>query len=269
MVFDFKDYKKYLNSVFSTGGPTRGKRSRLAEVLHCQTAFISHVLNGNSHFSLEHGVLISKFLNHTLEEARYFILLVSLGRAGSKTLEDFYRSQMDEISRKRTQIKEHITTDQILSAEIQMRYYSAWYYAGVHVATSVPEYQTRDALSVALGLNPALVSECLEFLVGCGLVVPKGNRFQIGPARIHLGADSAMISRLHTNWRVKALQSFEQQEQDQTNLHYSAVITLSHADVQRVRETLLKAIAENEKIFRPSKEEAVYCLDMDWFRVSK
>ncbi len=270
MIFDYRDYKKYLNAALSTEGAGRGSRSRLAEVLRCQTAFISHVLNANSHFSPEHAIVISRFLNHTPEEQRYFLLLVSLGRAGSKPLEEFYRSQIDETQRKRTQIKERITTDQTLRPEAQMRYYSAWYYSAIHVATSVPDYQTRDALSAALGLAPGLVSECLEFLVECGLVIEKKGRFLIGPVRIHLGADSPMISKLHANWRLQALQSLERPVSSSAmDLHYSTVLTLSHSDVTRVRETLLRAIDETERIFRPAAEEVVYCVGMDWFRVSK
>jgi uncharacterized protein (TIGR02147 family) len=267
MIFEYRDYKKYLNAVLSTEGATRGSRSRLAEALRCQTAFISHVLNGNSHFSLEHAVVISRFLDHTPEESRYFILLVSLGRAGSKELEEHFKAQIEEIQRKRTQIKERITTDRTLSAEAQMRYYSAWYYAAIHIATSIPALQTRDRIAAALSLAPGLVSECLEFLVEHGLVAPKKDRFVIGPVRMHLGGDSPMISKLHSNWRLQAMQSLERPTT--TDLHYSTVLTLSHDDAKKVRETLLHAIDQTERIFRPSPEEVVYCVGMDWFRVSR
>jgi uncharacterized protein (TIGR02147 family) len=270
VIFDYRDYKRYLNAALSTGGASRGSRSRLAQALRCQTAFISHVLNGNSHFSLDHAVVISRFLGHTSEESRYFILLVSLGRAGSKALEDHFKTQIEEIQHKRTQIKERITTDHALKPETQMRYYSAWYYSAIHVTTSVPKFQTRDAIAAALGLAPALVTECLEFLAESGLVISKGGRFLIGPARMHLGADSSMISKLHANWRLQALQSLERPISTATpDLHYSTVLTLSHEDAKRVRETLLRAIDETERIFRPSPEEVVYCVDIDWFRVSK
>ena len=151
-----------------------------------------------------------------------------------------------------------------------MRYYSAWFYSAVHVVTSIPQFQTRDAIATALGLAPGLVSECLEFLVECGLVVAKANRFVIGPVRMHLGADSPMISRLHANWRLQSLQSLERPISNTTaDLHYSTVLTLSRSDATRVRETLLRAIDETEKIFRPSPEEVLYCVGMDWFQVSK
>jgi uncharacterized protein (TIGR02147 family) len=269
MVFDYSDYKLYLNAVLSTQGAHRGSRSRLARELRCQTAFISHVLNGNSHFSLEHAVVISRFLSHTSDESRYFILLVNLGRAGSKELVDHFKSQIEDIQRKRTQIKERITTDRALSAEAQIRYYSAWYYAAIHVATSIPELQTRDRLAAALDLSPALISECLEFLIEQGLVTTKDGRFLIGPARMHLGSDSPMVSKLHANWRVQALKSLENTRGSAPgNLHYSTVLTLSHKDAKRVREALLRTIDETEKILRPSPEEVVYCIGMDWFQIS-
>lgn len=197
------------------------------------------------------------------------MLLVSLGRAGSKALEEHFLAQIEEIQRKRTLIKERITTDHALLPEAQMRYYSAWYYSAIHVATSIAELQTRGTIAAALGLAPALVSECLEFLVENRLVIVKGERFLIGPTRIHLGSDSAMFSRVHANWRLQALQSMERPVSAATSLHYSTVLTISHEDARRVRETLLKAIDETERIFRPSPEEAVYCVGMDWFQISK
>jgi uncharacterized protein (TIGR02147 family) len=270
VIFDHRDYKKYLNSALSTEGANRGSRSRLAAKLRCQTAFISHVLNGNSHFSLEHAVVISQFLDHTPEESRYFILLVSLGRAGTKALEEHFEAQIAEIQRKRTQIKERISTDRSLSAEAQMRYYSAWYYSAIHVATSIPKCQTRDALAVALGLAPALVTECLEFLIEHSLVIIEKGRYVIGPVRMHLGADSPLITKQHTNWRLQSLQSLERPiSATAADLHYSGVVTLSHQDAKRVRDILLKAVDETEQVFRPSPEEAVYAVGMDWFHVSK
>jgi uncharacterized protein (TIGR02147 family) len=270
MVFEYRDYKKYLNAALSTGGASRGSRSRLAEALRCQTAFISHVLNGNSHFSLEHAVVISRFLNHTQDESKYFVLLVSLGRAGSKELEEHFKAQIDEMQKKRAQIKERIAVDRALTAEAQIRYYSAWYYSAIHVATSIPALQTRDALASALSLAPSLVNECLEFLTEHGLVAAKNNKYEIGPVRMHLGADSPMISRLHANWRLQAMQSMERPvTRNASDLHYSTVLTISHDDAKRVREALLRAVDETEKIFRPSPEEVVYCVGMDWFRVSR
>jgi uncharacterized protein (TIGR02147 family) len=269
MIFDYRDYKEYLDQAFSPRGAGRGSRSRLAKALNCQTAFISHVLNGHAHFSLEHAVVISQHLNHTPEESKYFMLLVGLGRAGSRLLEDHYKAQIDEVQRRRSQIQERIATDRALTPEIQMRYYSAWYYSAIHVATSIPEYQSRDALAAALGLAPTLVADCLEFLTSAGLVAAQGDRYVIGPVRMHLGADSPMVSRLHANWRLQALQSLERPlASTQADLHYSTVLTLSRKDVQRVRDVLLKAVDETEAIFRPSSEEVVYCVGIDWFRVS-
>ena len=198
------------------------------------------------------------------------MLLVGLGRAGSKLLEEHYLAQIEETQRKRSQIKARINADHSLSPETQMRYYSAWYYSAIHVATSVPQYQSRDAIAAALGLAPGLVSECLEFLVSRGLVIPKGDRFVIGPVRMHLGSDSPMISRLHANWRLQSLQSLERPTSSKPmDLHYSTVLTLSHVDAKGVRDLLLRTVDETEAIFRPSPEEVVYCVGIDWFRVSR
>lgn len=196
------------------------------------------------------------------------MLLVGLGRAGSKELEKYFVNQIEEIQLKRTQVKERIKIDRSLTPEAQMRYYSAWYYSAIHIAPSVPSLQTKEAIAVALGLAPAIVGECLEFLTDHALVIQKTNRYSIGPVGMHLSANSPMITKLHANWRLQALQSLAFPKAIMTDLHYSTVLTISQEDAKRVRETLLRTIEQIEKIFRPSPEEAVYCIGMDWFQVS-
>ncbi len=75
-IFDYKDYRKYVEMKLPITGAKRGVRTRLAMALSCQTAFISRVLHEEAHFSLEHAVVINRFLIHTDEESNFFILMI-------------------------------------------------------------------------------------------------------------------------------------------------------------------------------------------------
>jgi uncharacterized protein (TIGR02147 family) len=264
-LFEFSDYKLYLSQVLETTGAKRGARSRLAEALGCQTAFISQVLNGKIHFSLEHSVKISEFIGLSTDESHFFMLLVHLGRAGTKALQFYYQQQIDEVQRKRQFIRERIQIKQTLSKEDQAAYYSSWIYAAIHVLLSVPKFQTRIAVADHLRLSPALVSECLDFLVSLGLATRQGEQFKIGTARIHLGQDSPLISKHHTNWRMKAIQSLDAPPKG--DLHYSSVISLAENDAKRVRGMLLEVLEKTEPILKDSKEEAVFSMCIDLFRI--
>ena len=46
-----------------------------------------------------------------------------------------------------------------------------------------------------------------------------------------------------------------------------AAVTLSRADVQKVSEILVRALEESANLIKSSKEEEIYCLAADFFRV--
>lgn len=96
-----------------------------------------------------------------------------------------------------------------------------------------------------------------------GLINNQGGNFTPGDVRIHLGHDSPMISKHHTNWRIQAVRSFERETPQE--LHYSGVISISREDLPRVREALVRALEEVRRIVKDSKDEAVYCYALDLF----
>lgn len=264
-VFDYDDYQAYLANRFAPSGESRGGRSKLAQTLRCQNSFVSQVLSGKSHLSLEHALLTSQFLDHSEEESRFFMLLVVKGKAGSKSLEKFYEGQIREIREKRQQIRERIQVSHELKGEDQMTYYSAWYYLAIHILVALPPFQTKEALCRHLHLPPAKVGEVLDFLHSRGLVIEKSGRYGIGVARIHLGHGSPMLARHHANWRMKAIEAVDHADQD--DLHYSGVIGISAEDGNKLKSLLLSFIEKTEGVVRESKEDTAFCLLLDLFRV--
>lgn len=266
-VYDFMDYKKYLDAVLSTSGKQRGLRSKLATELRCQTSFVSRVIHGPADFSPDHAVLISAFLGHTEQEKDYFILLVQLARSGTRELREHYLKHLRKIQEKREQVRERIQVSQELTRETQMTYYSAWYYSAIHVLTTVPRFQRPAEIARQLDLPLALVSECLEFLASAGIVVQQGARYRAGTARVHLGPDSPMLPRHHGNWKMRAMRSLDLRSSE--DLFFSGPISLSEADAAAIRSVLLKTLENLEPTIRASEEEAVFCLGVDFFRVTR
>ena len=263
-LFEYKDYKHYLKDLVKQK-PKQGHgfKSAMATAIRCQSAYISRVLNGNAHLSLEQAHELNQFLGHSEEEAEFFILLVLYTRAGTQILKNFFLKKINHALNKRLILKERFKVKMTLAAEDQARYYSSWPYAAIHIATSIPQLETKKAISDYLDLPLPKVSEILDFLCRTGLVIKKGDHFTIGKTRIHLGSDSALISQHHTHWRIKAIQNLDQKQED--TLHYSSMISLSKEDIQKIKTKLVKTIEEYNAIVKDSKEEELRCLTLDFF----
>lgn len=265
-VFEFTSYKEYLlHWISRRPNSGRGERSRIAETLRCQLAYISQVLSGPAHFSFEQAEALNALLDHTDDEADFFLLLVQLERAGTPALQKRVKKKIQEILNQRLILKNRLQFEKTLSREDQMTYYSAWYYAAIHIALAIPGLQTRDALARAFGLSISKVSQVLDFLLTRGLSKEEKGRYQIGDVRLHLESDSPMISKHHTNWRMQAIQSLE--KETSSELHYSSVITVAEEDIPKIRESLVRAVEKVREIVKPSQDETLFCYTIDLFRL--
>ncbi len=264
-IFDFHDYKTYLNELLSTKGENRGARSRLAQRLNCQTGYISQVLNGHSHFSLEHSIEISKFLEHSLEQRKFFMLLVEKAKAGSQSLIQFYDEQINLIKEQRNQVKARIKVNTKLSEKDFVKYYSHWYYSAIHIVTSIKQFQTKSNIAQKFNLTEELATDVLEFLEEKKFIEKNALNYKIGKTRIHLESESPMIFKHHTNWRIEAIKSLERKHAE--NLHYSSVLAMSKEDYTKIKDILLKALEEIEPILTPSPEEEIYSMNIDFFQL--
>ncbi|MDR3608064.1 MAG: TIGR02147 family protein [Oligoflexia bacterium] len=263
-VFDFDNYRDYVKQALDSDGE-RGKRTRLAEALRCQPAFVSRVLSGEADFSQEHGVVINQFLQHREEESEFFMTLLDLGRAGSKALQDYHRRRLAAMRAKRLLIAERIGIKQSLSQEDQLTYYSSWHYAAIHMLLLVPEMNSPQKIADSLRIPVTLVKDVLDFLVATGLATTGREGYRPGIARMHLAKNSPMLNRHHTNWRLRAIAALDLKTEEQ--IHYSGPICISREVAAQIREKLLRLLSETEPLIQNAKDEYVYCLNLDLFRV--
>lgn len=265
-LFDYLDYKTYLAEFIRTQ-PMKGRgfKAKLAQAMKCQSAYLSRVLNGNAHLSLEQAQMASMLIGHTKEEQKFFLLLVLHTRAGTRELRDEFHQQIEQTLQQRLNLKNRFNVKKTLSREDQMTYYSAWYYSAIHFLLTISEYQTREAIAQRLKLPLKKVSSILDFLVSIGLAAREGNHFKTGVSRIHLENDSPMISKHHSNWRMKAIQSVDQEEIDE--MHYSAVVTIAKKDAVKIKSALIEAVERVRLMVKESKEEELFCYNVDFFKV--
>ncbi|MBI3543402.1 MAG: TIGR02147 family protein [Deltaproteobacteria bacterium] len=264
-IFEHQDYKEYLREALTARSEAkRGERSRLAAFVGCHTAYVSQVLNGNAHFSLEQAERINRFLGHTKEQSLCLILLIQYARAGTKTLKDLFQEQLQALREKQFVLKNRLEFKKTLTREDQAIFYSSWHYGAIHVLVSVPGCHTERGMSEYLGVPVERIAEILQFLVSVGLVArTQDGHYTIGTSHIHLEHDSPMISKHHINWRLQAIQSLDRPPGK--DLHYSSVITASRADADVIREILVKAIENVRAVVKKSEDQEGFCYAIDFF----
>lgn len=258
------DYRKYLKSWLEREKASRRNiKTQLAEHVGCKLSYLSQVLGERANFTLEQAVVINEFMGHTNFESRLFILLVERERAGSKKLEDHFKQQITNLLKEQDIKKRFELTGQVPD-ETQQLYYSAWYFSAVHMLLATPDPNPQN-IAQRLNLPVEEVNRVIEVLLESGLVARKGNTYDFSQDRVYLGRDAVSIKHHHINWRSQALQSVEKNLP--TDLHYSTVTVISRDDFERIKSVLMQAIDRSREITGPSKEEDVFALTIDWFRV--
>lgn len=265
-LFEYRDYKKYLvTSLEQKKEHSRGLRSRLAEALHCHTAYISQVLNGEAHFSLEQAEQASQFLGHDKEHTLFFINLVQLARAGTSPLRKIFEEQIEAHTNSYYNLKNRLDFKKVISTVEQSQFYSSWHYAAIHVLVSIPGCNTVKGISDFLGISSERVQEVLLLLTQISLIKKTNGRFEIDTSHVHLGTDSYLISKHHTNWRLRSILSLDHVKSN--DLHYSSVVTISRNDSVEARIILVKAIEQVRALVKDSKDEESYCYTLDFFNM--
>jgi uncharacterized protein (TIGR02147 family) len=263
-LFEFQDYKRYLLTYLEQlPGKGRGVRREMAEAMSCQTAYVSHVLAGNRHLSLEQAEALTRLFGMRVEEAEYFVLLVEHNRAGTPQLRKFLDRRLEQLRSQNQQLKARVGIKAKISPADQAVFYSSWHYQAIRVALTIPELRTLPKLAKRLKIPLGRVQEVMQFLLEHGLAQEKSGEYLTTDTQNHLPGDSPLVSKLHSNWRIHSLQSFDR---NLTNdFHYSGAVTLSSADMARVREILTQALVNSHNVIRPSKEERLCVLNMDFY----
>lgn len=266
-IFDYRSYKPYLLAICGGKKIRRGAKAQLAAAAQCQATYISQVLHGKAQLSPEQAERISRFLQHPKAEAQFFMLLLQKDRAGTNELRDFYVTQIEEQIVQRMNVVNRLGANNVLTEQQKAIFYSSWDYLAIHMALTIPELRTREALSHYFHLSVERVDKVLEFLVSCGLASQNKNKFETGVQVIRLGKESPHILQHHSHWRHQSIESLVRETE--RDLHYSAAVTLSKEDVLKLKERILDQIKENIGVIRESPAETVYVFNLDFFCLEK
>lgn len=265
-IFDTNENLKYLQ--FRLEAPAKakwGQKSEFAKSIGCDGAYVSRILEGKAHLSLEQAMRANRYFGHTPDESEFFLAQVGYARAGSQELRLHYKKQMDSLRNKHRTLSRRVDPAESFPEITQATYYSLWAYAAIDIATSIPSLQTADALSQYFHLSLESVTSILSFLRDCGVVEQKDGRWLNTNRQIYLSSDSPHIRKHHLNWRLKAMQMIEQPEA--RNLHYSSVVSMSVHDFERLKEHLIQAVTKARGIVKDSNDEMIAAYTIDCFEL--
>lgn len=260
-LYEYTDYKAYLTSRLA-----RGEQRQLATYIRCQPAFLSQVLRRQPHLSLEQGLLASEYFKMDASEQEYFMLALEFGRSGSEKLSKYYSEKMKKIREQHRRVESKIGKFDILDPSYKTIFYSSWKYAVVHVILSLPAVNQFELIKSKTGLSEREVTKVVNFLKTAGLIKLQSGKWLPTKRRIHLGPEDNLIGTHHRNFRSLISAQLEDLKPD--SLHFSSALAISHADCEKIKNLLLDAIAKSEAILKPSQEETVRILCLDFFDLS-
>ena len=256
---DYIDYKVFIKSSLK-----HGQQLAFAKHLNCQSAFLSQVLRGKPNLSLEQGFLATEYFNLGRPEADYFMLSLQLGRAGSVKLKAYFRKKMESLREEFLRVDSKIGKFDALDELSKSVFYSSWKYAVVHVLLSVPADDQMKLIQSYTGLAKSEINSCLDFLNTSGLIALGKGGWKPTKKRIHISPEDPLISLHHKNFRYFTARELE--EKKEGAFHFSSAMTLSVADCEKIKTILLNAVEKTEQVLKPSPEETLRVLNIDFFR---
>lgn len=266
-IFEYTDdYRDPLNDILKLKGRIRkGSRGALAKAIRCQGAYISQVLAYKAHLNLEQAERLNEYFGHNRQEAHYFLLLVQKTRASTASLKKYFHEQLEDLQRQRLNLRQRFQAENKLSESDQSIYYSSWIYGAIRVLLTIPEFQTPEKIAAKLKITLNQTKEVLNFLCLRNLAKLEEGKYITTETTMYLGDDSIMLKKHHTNWRMRAIHSLDYIRPD--DLHYSSVISLSHADAVEIKKIIVGFLEEVRAVIKKSPEEELFSFDIDFFRL--
>jgi uncharacterized protein (TIGR02147 family) len=264
-VFTYNSYKELLKSQLQ-GPENRGRLSEAAEALGCQRPYLSRVLAEELHLTPDHAFNMAEYLNFSTDERDFFLALVEYERASSPTYRNHQLQRITALRKRNESLLDRTKRTALETESLGPQYFSSWLWGALHFLTAIAEYQTTKSLSERLHIKESVVLSHLEQLQERGLVECAGQRWRYKTGgEFHAKKESTEVLMHHQNWRQRAI--LDAQDFTNDSLHFTAIQTLSRADVARIKELLLEFVARSNEIASPSKPEEAVALICDFFRI--
>ncbi len=267
-IFRYEDYRKYLKSrVETVFRSRRGHLTYLAKEAQCQPSYMTKILSGAAELSLEQAILLNEPLQHSVDEGRFFMLLVQFSRAGTPALRSYFKDLMNQ---------QRVLGDNLSSA-LELRdtpdpavrssqLYEHWWHVAILAAINLKGVNEPISISKRLNLPIGVVQESLQLLERLGYIKKLKNTWVAELKRSHVAHKNTAVLNHHINWRMKEIEKLNL-AQVQDKECYTSVICLSKSDLEKIRQILLTATQASKNIISDSPEEVLACFSWSLFEI--
>lgn len=243
-----------------------GKKSEAARAMGIQLSYLSRVLSQKAHLSNDQAFLFGRWAALSETDLKIFLNLHEEAKAAHHEYRRLLQDARAELVAQKNRIKGRIGGSRKLTSEERGIYYSSWIYAAVHQAVSIPAFQRLESLQKKFPEAQEKMPDIVSFLLRHGLVEEKSGNLIPGKTNIHLPDRSKHLEAHHRNWRLKGLQAIERSPAP-NDLHYSVTFSISKNDLEKTKAVILDAIAKTIQIVRPSSEETLAAMTIDFFEL--
>lgn len=264
-VFDSKTYQEYLREQLQWGiSRKQGNIKKLAVHVKCHPTYVSQILNDKAHFSNEQALRCCDFFALSEDEAEFFLDLMNRDKAGDTKTKEHFQKRLDRKLSDRLDMKKRWKLAETFTAEDELKYYESWIPQTIHILCQLPGYNTVEKIASALRLSHHTVSQTMKNLESLGLIEFMQGHYSCVKESAHLGKTSPSIVKLHTNWRLKTVNTLSETGGFQ-GTHYSSVVSLSKAAVAEVNRLIYQHIEETRAVIIPTPSELLYCYTLDFY----
>lgn len=263
-VFKYSDYRTFLQDWLRIAKKERrSSAALLASQIGIHASFLSQVLLEKKDLTADHWTGLCELFDISEIERDFLQFVFLKNRAGTPSGRKYYQRKLDEILKRRLQLKERMKDQRELSEEDRAEFYSSWLYSAVRLYCGVGGGQTLDTITQKFHLNKNRAEEIINFLVRIGLCNLQNGKITLGDLHLHIPAESPFVSKHHLNWRVQGIQSLDKVNEDE--LHFTAPMSIARKDFLIIREKIVKLIQESVAIAKNSEAEDLAAMTIDFF----
>ncbi len=264
-VFDFKEYREFLRALTKERGARGQTQVELAKSMDCQAAYFSQVLKDKADLSEDQSLKLCRYLQFSDLETEYFLLILRLSKAATKSLSDYLEQKRRALSDVHQEVEGRILSQKNQSLnELNVYYCSSPIPSLIHLATSCKELQISSAISQRFSIEKSIVDEHLQKLEKFGLVKFENGCWNYSGGSIHFPKSSPLDHSFQLSRRLLALESLALRRPE--DLGYSVTFASDEKTIKKIRAFLLKTIEEIHKVAEPSSSQDVFSICIDLFR---
>ena len=225
---------------------------------------ISQILRGEKHFTHEQAFAVSSSFSLSALETEYFLGMYQFNRAGTYELGKYYESKLSVIKKKFEEVSSRVKAKKSLNESDLALYYSDWSYMACWLLCGIDEVKKRGDLADRLKLSIKKINDVCNFLLRVGLII-EDDELSMGKSRTHIGREHPLVSKHHTNWRLKSLEYTDKVKS--TDLAFTAPLSISRKDFAKVKEELLTTIEKVSDAVTESDPDTIAFLNIDLIEI--